>query len=123
MVRYRTPATRAVLRNESMRTRLPAAWELRATVGRLVVVMTFSFLMTSLLRSVGVGIAWTGFHLCHRDQRQADVAQLLQQSVQRGLVGDGTFAITVVPSVPAVSVSPSNHAAHRLSRRPLTRIS
>ena len=63
-----------------------------------------------------------GGRLGEREQRQTEVAQLGEQAVKGGLVDDGTFG-TVVPSLWVVMVIPSNQAAHRAARCPLSRIS
>ena len=64
---------------------------------------------------MGASVVWD------RDQREPDVAQLLQQTEQRRLIGDLPW-MTVVPSLWVVTVSPSNQADQRASRCPSTRI-
>ena len=57
-----------------------------------------------------------------REQREAEVAENAEQSVQCRLVDDGAFD-GVVPSARVVRVIPSNRAAQRGPRCPLRRIS
>ena len=85
--------------------------------------MSVSFSWTAELSGPGGGrMGMAGFDVIDREQGQAQVARFLQQAVERGLVGYG--AMDDGGAVAAVGeASPSNQAAHRLSRCPLRRIS
>ena len=92
-------------------------------VVRTALVMSVSFrVLAGADRGSAGGYGPVGLDADDRDQRQADVAHLLEQAMQRRLVGDGAMD-DVVPSLSRVRLSPSNQAAHRASRCPLRRSS
>src|SRR3954453_22042158 len=83
VARYSRPAASAVLRVVSMGA--------LAERGRVAVVMSVPFVASGRgLRRGGRGGGRVGGDRPERDEGDADVADLLEQAVQRGLVDDGT---------------------------------
>ena len=89
----------------------------------MVVVMSVSLLDGRAVRGRSRRWRVRRVRLRHRDERKPGVAHLLQQAVQGGLVGRRGPRMSVVPSLSRVRVRPSNQAAHRPARCPLSRIS